>query len=69
MIIVHRLKGEEFVINANLIETIEANPDTVITLTTERKYVIREKLPEVLELIKNYYREIYQKPFLQDKDK
>ncbi len=64
MIIVHRLKGEEFVINANLIETIEANPDTVITLTTEKKFVVREKIPEVLELVKNYHREILQKPFL-----
>jgi len=64
VIIVHRLKGEEFVINANLIETIEANPDTVITLTTEKKFVVREKIPEVLELVKNYHREILQKPFL-----
>ncbi|MCC5813571.1 MAG: flagellar FlbD family protein [Leptospira sp.] len=63
MIVVHRLKGEEFVINANLIETIEASPDTVITLTTERKFIVREKLPEVLEMVKNYHREVLQKPY------
>lgn len=63
MIIVHRLKGEEFVINANLIETIEASPDTVITLTTERKFIVKEKVPEVLEMVKNYHRDIFNRPF------
>ncbi|MCG9875355.1 MAG: flagellar FlbD family protein [Leptospiraceae bacterium] len=62
MIVVHRLKGEEFVINANLIETIEANPDTVISLTTDRKFVVKETVPEVLKLIKNYHKEVIQKP-------
>jgi flagellar protein FlbD len=57
MITVHRLKGEEFVINANLIETIEANPDTVISLTTERKYVVKESVPEILEMVKAYHRD------------
>ncbi|WCL49605.1 flagellar FlbD family protein [Leptospira sp. GIMC2001] len=62
MIIVHRLKGEEFVINANLIETIEANPDTVVTLTTERKFVIKETVQELIQLVKDYHRDIYQSP-------
>jgi flagellar protein FlbD len=62
LIVVHRLKGEEFVINANLIETIEANPDTVISLTTDRKFVVKESVPEVLKLIKNYHKEVIQKP-------
>jgi flagellar protein FlbD len=62
LIVVHRLKGEEFVINANLIETIEANPDTVISLTTDRKFVVKETVPEVLKLIKNYHKEVIQKP-------
>jgi flagellar protein FlbD len=62
LIVVHRLKGEEFVINANLIETIEANPDTVISLTTDRKFIVKETVPEVLILIKNYHKEVIQKP-------
>ncbi len=32
MIVVHRLSGAEVVVNADLVETVEANPDTVITL-------------------------------------
>jgi len=62
LIVVHRLKGEEFVINASLIETIEANPDTVISLTTDRKFIVKETVPEVLKLIKNYHKEVIQKP-------
>lgn len=62
MIVVHRLKGEEFVINANLIETIEANPDTVISLTTDRKFIVQETVPTVLRLINNYHKEVFQKP-------
>jgi flagellar protein FlbD len=62
LIVVHRLKGEEFVINANLIETIEANPDTVISLTTDRKFIVQETIPTVLRLIKNYHKEVFQKP-------
>lgn len=49
-------------INANLIETIEANPDTVISLTTDRKFIVKETVPEVLILIKNYHKEVIQKP-------
>jgi flagellar protein FlbD len=63
LIIVHRLKGEEFVINANLIEVIEANPDTVITLTTERKFIVKETVPEVVESIKKYHRDVFQHPY------
>ncbi|MEQ9365483.1 MAG: flagellar FlbD family protein, partial [Leptospirales bacterium] len=43
MIALHRLKGEEFLLNHRLIETIERSPDTLITLTNERKYLVREK--------------------------
>ena len=58
MIVLHRLKGEEFLLNHRLIETVERIPDTVITLTNERKYLVREKPEEVLELIQDYERKI-----------
>ncbi len=59
MISVNRLNGTPFVINALLIETIEATPDTVITLTNGKKYVIQQSVQEVIDLIKHFYREIY----------
>ena len=49
MIKLTRLNGNEFVINSDLIETIEATPDTVITLTNEHKWVVRESPDEVIE--------------------
>ena len=56
MIRVTRLNQTEFVVNAELIETIEATPDTIITLTTERKYVIRESVAEVIDRVLAYKR-------------
>ena len=44
-----RLNGNEFVINCDMIETIESTPDTVITLTNEHKWVVRETPDEVIE--------------------
>ncbi len=62
MIVLHRLKGEEFFLNHRLIETLERSPDTLITLTTERKYLVRESPEELLELIHAYERKILTLP-------
>ena len=51
MIDVTRLNGKNFVLNAELIEVMEETPDTVITLTTGHKYVVKESLDEVLDRI------------------
>ncbi len=56
MIRLTRLSGEELVVNAELIETAEATPDTVVTLTTGRKVVVRESLDELIELVVAYRR-------------
>jgi flagellar protein FlbD len=44
---VTRLDGHEFYLNPELLEWFEATPDTVISLTTGCKLVVRES-PEVL---------------------
>ena len=54
MIKVRKLNKEEMVINADLVETMEASPDTVITLTTGRKLVVRDKLDDVVAAIVKY---------------
>jgi len=51
MIELHRLNGEPFWVNHNLIEIIEKTPDTVIRLTTEKRYVVAEKVEEIIEKI------------------
>jgi len=58
MIRVSRLDGTEFILNAFLIETIEAVPDTVISLTTGRRYVVRESVEDVLARAIAFHRRI-----------
>jgi flagellar protein FlbD len=47
MITVTRLDGSEYLLNADLIEFVEAKPDTHITLLTGKKLVVRESAAEV----------------------
>ncbi|HVV35265.1 MAG TPA: flagellar FlbD family protein [Acidimicrobiales bacterium] len=54
MISVTRLNGSEIVVNADLIETVESTPDTVITLVDGKKYVVHETTDEVVERIRNF---------------
>jgi flagellar protein FlbD len=59
MIEVTRLNKKEFVLNCDWIETVEATPDTVITLTNGKKYVVAEKVEDVIEKIIEYKRKIF----------
>ena len=58
MILLHKMNGEEFILNANHIETIEAKPDTTITLINEKKYLVKETKEEVLARIYEYYKRV-----------
>jgi flagellar protein FlbD len=49
-----RLSGPVFALNPDLIERAEATPDTVVTLVNGSKYVIRESLDELIDLIHAY---------------
>jgi len=56
---VTRLKSqEEFVLNAELIETIEETPDTVITLTSGRKLIVEDPMDQIVRKIMDYRRAI-----------
>ena len=56
MIQVTRLNGSRVEVNALLIEMVEATPDTVITLTTGNKLVVRESVQDVIGLVTDYIR-------------
>jgi flagellar protein FlbD len=58
MICLHRLNGSPFVLNAELIETVEATPDTLISLTDGKKFVILDRLDEVIEKVVAYRRRV-----------
>jgi flagellar protein FlbD len=51
---VTRLNGEGFALNPDLIERVEAHPDTVAFLVDGTKYVVRESVEEVLQEIREY---------------
>lgn len=59
MIEVTRLKGARVIINAELIETIEETPDTVITLTGGKRYIVSESASEIVNLVIAYKRKIH----------
>jgi flagellar protein FlbD len=48
MIKLTRLGGEAFVLNADLIRTIESRPDTYVTLTNGERMIVRETADEVV---------------------
>ena len=56
MIKVTRFNHTEVIINADLIEFIEANPDTVITMVTGKKVLVLETADEVRRLTQDYRR-------------
>ena len=54
MILLKRLNGTEFGINADLIERLEITPDTVVTLVDGTKYVVADTVEEVIDRIVNF---------------
>lgn len=62
MIRLSRLNGKEFVVNCELIKIIEETPDTVITLTTGEKWMIRESAQQVVAETLAYRKRLFQEP-------
>jgi flagellar protein FlbD len=58
MIKLTRLDGEEFIVNAELIRFVETRPDTYVTLTTDDRFIVREKADEVVARTIEYARRI-----------
>jgi len=58
MIEVTRLNNKLFVLNCEWIETVESTPDTVITLTNGKRYVVAETVEEVVQKVIEYKRKI-----------
>ena len=54
MIKVTRINDMPLVINADLIEFVEAAPDTIISLTTGKKVMVKESIDEVVDLVAGF---------------
>ena len=58
MITVTRLNGQRLVVNAELIRTVEANPDTTIKLINGDHIIVKEPMERVVELSVEYGRSL-----------
>jgi flagellar protein FlbD len=59
MITLTRLNETRFVVNAELIKTIEETPDTLITLVNGDYFMVREPVEEVVSKAIDYARQIH----------
>jgi flagellar protein FlbD len=59
MISLRRLNNSAIMVNADLIESLEATPDTVVTLTSGNKLLVRDSMEEIQAKIIEYKRQIY----------
>lgn len=66
MISLTRLNGTHFVLNAELIREVEATPDTIISLTTGEKMMVREPVDEVVGAVIEYRRRIHPGTLMQE---
>ncbi len=58
MITLTRLNGRRFVVNADLIRTVEENPDTTVTLVNGDHLIVKESMQEVVNRAVDYGRSL-----------
>ncbi|MGE0616372.1 MAG: flagellar FlbD family protein [Bacteriovoracia bacterium] len=59
MIKLTRLNGKSFILNCEWIKTVEATPDTLITLTNGEKFMVREPLADVIDAAVTFRRRLF----------
>lgn len=60
MISLTKLNGTQFVLNCDLIETIQENPDTTVRLNDGNIYIVKESADEVVRLTVRYKRSLFE---------
>ncbi len=58
MIRLTRFNLQELVVNSDLIEHVEATPDTVVSMTTGQKFMVRETTEEVIQRVIQFRRKL-----------
>ena len=53
------VNNKEFILNADHIEKIEEVPETLITLTNGKKYIVLESVDEVKDAVLRYKNRIF----------
>jgi flagellar protein FlbD len=68
MIKVTRINDSVLVVNADLIEFVEAIPDTIVSLTTGKKIMVRETIDEIIERVAAFKRKSVVRDVIPDPD-
>ena len=58
MIEITKMIGQKILLNPDLIEMVEETPDTVMTLTTGKKIIVKESRQTVKNLVELYRKDI-----------
>lgn len=56
MIFLTRTNGVKFYVNPELIQTVESTPDTIITLVSNKKFIVKDSPQEIAERFIEYRR-------------
>lgn len=59
MIKLEKLNGALVVVNAELIESVEAAPDTVINLATGNRFIVKDSVDAVIARVVEYKKQVY----------
>ena len=59
MIEVTKINGVKILVNPHLLEIVEETPDTVLTLTTGRKIIVKESRQDIKNLVKLYRQDVF----------
>jgi len=69
MILVTKIDGQQIVINAEEIETIEIGINSILSLRSGKKYIVRETYEEITEKVIEYKRKCNQQNLkIEDKN-
>ena len=63
MIRLTRISGDDFVLNAEMVQEIESTPDTIITLTSGKKVMVNESVEAIINAVIEYKRLIQHPSF------
>lgn len=59
MIKLEKLNGAMVVVNAELIESVEAAPDTVLNLATGNRFLVKNSVDDVVAKVVEYKKKVY----------
>ena len=62
MIPLLRLDGTDVVVNAELIATVEKTPDTLVTLSTGHRILVKDSVEDVVKRVLDYRRQCHVLP-------